>query len=65
MPGYGIPWLLIASVALVSVLFLFLVVGMALKARHHPIVSGAGYSNDAWGIKVANVEIKHVDIENR
>ena len=40
MPGYGIPWLLIASVALVSVLFLFLVVGMALKARHHPIVSG-------------------------
>ena len=40
MPGYGIPWPLIASVALVSVLFLFLVVGMALKARHHPIVSG-------------------------
>ena len=40
MPGYGIPWPLIASVALVSVLFLVLVVGMALKARHHPIVSG-------------------------
>ena len=39
MPGYGIPWPLIASVALVSVLFLVLVVGMALKARHHPIVA--------------------------
>jgi membrane-bound serine protease (ClpP class) len=40
MPGYGIPWLLIALVVTVSVVFLVLVVGMALKARHRPIVSG-------------------------
>ena len=40
MPGYGIPWLLIALVAMVSVLFLVFVVGMALRARRRPIVSG-------------------------
>jgi membrane-bound serine protease (ClpP class) len=40
MPGNGIPWLLIALVVTVSVVFLVLVVGMALKARHRPIVSG-------------------------
>ncbi len=38
--GYGVPWSVIVPVALVSALFIFLVVGMALKARRRPVVSG-------------------------
>jgi len=40
MPGFGIPWALIAPVALASALFIFFVAGMALKARQRPVVSG-------------------------
>jgi membrane-bound serine protease (ClpP class) len=40
MPGYGIPWPMIATAALASALFLVFVIGMALKARRTPIVSG-------------------------
>lgn len=40
MPGYGIPWPVIAATSLASALFLIFVVGMALKSRHAPIVSG-------------------------
>ncbi|WP_074793721.1 NfeD family protein [Nitrosospira briensis] len=40
MPGYGIPWPLIAGISMASALFLISVVGMALKSRHKPIVSG-------------------------
>lgn len=40
VPGYGIPWPVIVPVALTSALFLFLVAGMALKARRRPVVSG-------------------------
>ncbi len=40
IPGYGVPWSVIVPVALVSALFIFLVVGMALRARNRPIVSG-------------------------
>jgi len=39
--GYGIPWAVILSVAFVSALFIFFVVGMALKARLRPVVSGS------------------------
>jgi len=41
VPGYGIPWLLIVPVALMSGLFSFFVVGMAIKARARPVVTGA------------------------
>ncbi|HET7832742.1 MAG TPA: nodulation protein NfeD [Gallionella sp.] len=41
VPGYGIPWSVIVPVALASALFIFLVGGMALKARHRPVVSGS------------------------
>ena len=41
VPGYGIPWPVIVPVALTSALFLFLVAGMALKARRRPVVSGS------------------------
>lgn len=40
LPGYGIPLALIAGVALMSALFMLLVVGMALKARKQSVVSG-------------------------
>jgi membrane-bound serine protease (ClpP class) len=41
LPGYGIPWALIAPVAVISGLFSFFVAGMALKARARPVVTGA------------------------
>ncbi len=41
VPGYGIPWTLIIPVAAVSGLFSFFVVGMAIKARARPVVTGA------------------------
>ena len=40
VPGYGISPSLIGAVALVSAIFFIFVIGMALKARHRPIVSG-------------------------
>jgi membrane-bound serine protease (ClpP class) len=41
IPGYGIPWALIAGVSVVSALFLITVLGMALKSRQRPIVTGS------------------------
>ena len=41
VPGYGIPWMLIVPVAAASGLFSFFVVGMAIKARARPVVTGA------------------------
>jgi len=40
VPGYGIPTLLIGTLAVVSALFVFIVVQMALRARRRPVVSG-------------------------
>lgn len=40
-PGFGIPIWLIATVAVVNVLFVLLVFRLALKARKRPVVSGA------------------------
>ncbi|MBA4143206.1 MAG: nodulation protein NfeD [Nitrosospira sp.] len=40
IPGYGIPWPLIAGISLASALFLVSVIGMAIKSRHKPVVSG-------------------------
>ncbi len=39
--GYGIPWSVIVPVALVCVLFIFFVGGMALKSHRRPVVSGS------------------------
>ncbi len=41
LPGYGIPWALIVPMAVASGLFSFFVVGMAIKARARPVVTGA------------------------
>jgi membrane-bound serine protease (ClpP class) len=40
VPGFGIAWPLVAGLALASAAFLIFVVGMALKARQRPVVSG-------------------------
>jgi membrane-bound serine protease (ClpP class) len=40
VPGFDIAWPLIAAIALASAGFLMFVVGMALKARRRPVVSG-------------------------
>jgi len=41
VPGFEVAWSLIGSVALVSAVFFFAVVYLALKARRHAVVSGA------------------------
>ena len=40
VPGFGVPWSVIVPAALASAVFIFFVVGMALKARSRPVVSG-------------------------
>jgi membrane-bound serine protease (ClpP class) len=40
IPGYGIPVSLVLGIAAAGAAFLFLVVGMALKAHKRPVVSG-------------------------
>ena len=40
VPGYGVPISLITGIAVVSAAFLIAVVGMAVKARTRPVVSG-------------------------
>jgi membrane-bound serine protease (ClpP class) len=40
VPGYEIPWTLIAPVAVVTAAFFLFVVGMALQARKRPVVTG-------------------------
>jgi membrane-bound serine protease (ClpP class) len=40
VPGYDIPWTLIAPVALASAAFFLVVIGMAVQARRRPVVSG-------------------------
>lgn len=40
-PGFTLPWSLVIGVTVVTLLFLLLVIGMALKARGRPVVSGS------------------------
>jgi membrane-bound serine protease (ClpP class) len=40
IPGFILPWPLIAAVAFLSTLFIVFVVGMAMQARKRPVVSG-------------------------
>ena len=40
LPGYGISWALIVPLAATSALFSFAVGGMALRARHRPVLTG-------------------------
>jgi membrane-bound serine protease (ClpP class) len=40
IPGFGIPWMLIGVLALVTAAFMVVVVRMAVRARQRPVVSG-------------------------
>jgi membrane-bound serine protease (ClpP class) len=40
VPGYEIPWTLIAAVAVTSAAFFLVVIGMAVQARRRPVVTG-------------------------
>ena len=40
VPGYDIPWTVIGTVTAVSAFFVLVVVGMAVKARRRPVVTG-------------------------
>jgi membrane-bound serine protease (ClpP class) len=40
VPGFGVPYWLIGSLALISAAFIFLVGGVALRARQRPVVTG-------------------------
>jgi membrane-bound serine protease (ClpP class) len=41
VPGYDIPWTLIAGLTAASAAFMLLVLGMAVRARARPVVSGS------------------------
>ena len=56
VPGYGIPWALIVPVAITSGLFSFFVVGMAVKARARPVVTGAEQMIGAAGEILEDME---------
>ena len=50
LPGYGIPLSLIVGLAVTSALFMFFIVGMAVRARNQPVVTGREQLMDAQGI---------------
>lgn len=50
LPGYGIPLSLVAGLAITSALFMFFVVGMAIRARKQPVVSGQEQIEGALGV---------------
>jgi membrane-bound serine protease (ClpP class) len=41
VPGYVLPWALIAAIGFLSALFIVVVVGMAMRARKRPVISGS------------------------
>jgi membrane-bound serine protease (ClpP class) len=56
VPGFVIPWPLIAAIAIFSALFVFLVIGMAMQARRRPVVSGAEEIVGGHGVVVDDFE---------
>lgn len=56
IPGYGIPLSLIAGLAVTSALFMFFVVGMALRARKQPVVTGREQLEGAQGVALEAFE---------
>ena len=57
--GYGVPWSVIVPVTVASALFIFLVVGMALRARRRPVVSGSEEMIGGTGEVLEYFEDKH------
>ena len=58
IPGYGISWALIAPLATATALFVFLVAGMALRARKRPVATGAEALLGAAGEVLDDIEIE-------
>ena len=54
-PGFRVPWSLIAGAAAASALFLMLVLGLAVRARAGPVVSGREQMLGASGEVLENV----------
>jgi membrane-bound serine protease (ClpP class) len=56
VPGFQIPWQIIAGVSAISVLLLIAIVAMALKARERPVVSGSEEMVGAIGEALADFD---------
>ena len=56
VPGFGIPLWLIGALAMVSGLFVFLVAGVALKARRRPVVTGNEELIGSVGVAIEDVD---------
>jgi len=56
VPGFGIPPGLIVGVVVVTALFIFLVVGVAMKARRRPIVTGDDELIGSIGVALEDAE---------
>jgi membrane-bound serine protease (ClpP class) len=56
VPGFGIPMGLIAALVVVSALFIFVVAGIAVKARKRPIVTGDEELIGSVGVALEDVE---------
>jgi len=56
LPGFEIPYGVIAGVAVASATFLFMVVGMAVRNRRRPVVSGREYLIGAQGEALEDFE---------
>jgi membrane protein implicated in regulation of membrane protease activity len=56
VPGFGVPYWLIATLAAVTALFVFFVAGAALKARRRPIVTGHEQLIGSIGVALDDLE---------
>jgi len=56
LPGFEIPYALIAGVTVASAAFLFFVLGMAMRNRKRPVVSGREYLIGAGGVALEDFE---------
>jgi len=56
VPGFGIPRALIAALAIVTALFVFVVSGVALKARRRPVVTGREALIGSVGVALDDVD---------
>ncbi len=56
VPGFGIPYSLIALLAVLTGLFVFVVSGVALKARRRPVVTGAEAMIGSIGVALEDAE---------
>jgi len=57
VPGFGLSPALVAAFALTSVAFLVFVLGMVVKARHRPVVSGREGLIGGVGVALENFEV--------